>query len=224
MNLGTIKDKTGKTILRKHSVKKAVSMLAVCCVAVIAVTAAVSLATKPEETPVLENPSPTSVETKGNGVVSTKQHTPASSGATVKTTMILPVTEGNVLKGYASDSLVYSNTLKHWAAHTALDISAPAGTIVLSAADGTISSITEDDLMGLTVTVSHDSGLETVYSSLESVPDEITEGTKVLKGQAIGAVGTSASSESSDGAHLHFEVLQNGKSVNPQSYLNDFAK
>lgn len=241
MNLGTIKDKTGKTILRKHSVKKAVSMLAVCCVAVIAVTAAVSLATKPEETPVLENPSPTSVETKGNTVVSTKQptltpmptpeinvesenDTPASSGATVKTTMILPVTEGNVLKGYASDSLVYSNTLKHWAAHTALDISAPAGTIVLSAADGTISSITEDDLMGLTVTVSHDSGLETVYSSLESVPDEITEGTKVLKGQAIGAVGTSASSESSDGAHLHFEVLQNGKSINPQSYLNDFAK
>lgn len=241
MNLGTIKDKTNKTILRKHSTKKAVSLLAVCCVAVLAVTAAVSLNNKPEETPVLELPKLTetpAVEANKNTsetlptvtippyqTASPDQNdTPASSNATVASTMLLPVATGNVLKGYASDSLVFSNTLNHWSTHTALDISAPAGTLVLSAKDGTVSSVNEDDLMGLTITIAHENGLETIYSSLESVSDEIKEGASVLQGQAIGAVGNSASSESSDGAHLHFEVKKDGKNVNPQNYLSGFGK
>lgn len=241
MNLGTIKDKTNKTILRKRSVKKAASLLAVCCVAVIAVTAAVSLNNKPEETPVLELPKLTATPTpEANKNTSAalptvtvppyqtaspeNSDTPASSGATVASTMLLPVATGNVLKGYASDSLVFSNTLNHWSTHTALDISAPEGTLVLSAKDGTVSSVIEDDLMGLTVTVAHENGLETIYSSLESVPDEIKEGVSVLQGQAIGTVGNSASSEASDGAHLHFEVKKDGKNVNPQNYLSGFGK
>lgn len=236
MNLGSIKDKTNKTILKKRSAKKAVSLLAVCCVAVIGVTAAVSL-NKQEETPVLDLPKISSspdvphstANTKAtippySTVPPTESDAPASSGATVSSTMLLPVSTGNVLKGYASDSLVYSNTLNHWSTHTALDISAPEGTLVLSAKDGTVSTISEDELMGLTVTISHTDGLETIYSSLESVPDEIKEGVSVLQGQAIGAVGNSASSESSDGAHLHFEVKKDGKNVNPQNYLSGFGK
>ncbi len=240
MNLGTIKDKSGKAILKKRSVKKAAGLLAVCCVAVIAVTASVSLMGGEEPSPVLEVPKP--LETlkpnlKTSSVTQKPIETPipfgtpeptdapASSGATVvNTSMLLPVTNGNVLKGYSAESLVYSQTLGHWATHTALDISAPSGTLVLSALDGTVSNVTEDALMGLTVTIAHDSGIETVYSALESVNEDIKEGAKVLKGQAIGTVGNSATSESSDGAHLHFEVLKNGKSVNPQSYLNGFGK
>ncbi len=239
MNLGTIKDKTNKTILRKRSAKKAASLLAVCCVAVLAVTAAVSLNNKPEETPVLELPKLTATATAEAPAntdealatippystdAPTESDAPASSNATVASTMLLPIATGNVLKGYASDSLVYSNTLNHWSTHTALDISAPAGTLVLSAKDGTVLSVTEDELMGLTVTLAHENGLETVYSSLESVPDEIKEGVAVLQGQAIGAVGNSASSESSDGVHLHFEVKKDGKNVNPQNYLSGFGK
>ena len=239
MNLGSIKDKTNKTILRKRSAKKAASLLAVCCVAIIAVTAAVSLNNRPEETPVLElpkltaTPTPDASENNSPALPTIPPYqtaspetsdAPASSNATVASTMLLPVSTGNVLKGYAADSLVFSNTLNHWATHTALDISAPEGTLVLSAKDGTVSSVTEDDLMGLTVTVAHENGLETIYSSLESVPEEIKEGVSVLQGQAIGAVGISASSESSDGAHLHFEVKKDGKSVNPQNYLTGFGK
>ncbi len=241
MNLGTIKDKTGKTILRKRSVKKVASLVAVCCVAVIAVTAAISLTGKNEQTPVLEAPKTTeSNKANSNATVDKQSPTlppvptmsvpeptdaPASSGATVTTaSMLLPVTGGNVLKGYASDSLVYSQTLDHWCTHTALDIAAPSGTLVLSAQDGVISKVSEDALMGLTVTITHDSGLETVYSSLESVTENVKEGSSVLKGQAIGTVGNSASSESSDGAHLHFEVKKDGKNVNPQNYLNGLGK
>ncbi len=240
MNLGTIKDKTGKTILRKRSVKKVASLIAVCCVAVIAVTAMVSLTGKNEQTPVLEAPKTTeSNKVNSNATVDKQSPTlppvpttsapeptdaPASSGASVSASMLLPVTGGNVLKGYASDSLVYSQTLDHWCTHTALDIAAPSGTLVLSAQDGVISQVSEDALMGLTVTITHDSGLETVYSSLESVTEKVKEGSSVLKGQAIGTVGNSASSESSDGAHLHFEVKKDGKNVNPQNYLNGLGK
>ena len=242
MNLGTIKDKTGKGILRKHTVKKAVSLAALSCVAILAVTTAVSLAGKKEETPVLEQPKATATQqTEGNVItndnppVSTPQPTasalpestaaPASTNAEVTSeTLLLPISQGNVLKGYAEDSLLYSKTLNHWATHTALDISAPAGTLVLSAQDGTVTKVVEDQLMGLTVTIEHSSGLETVYASLESVAEEIKEGANVLQGQTIGAVGNSAASEATDGAHLHFEVIKDGKNVNPQSYLSGFTK
>ncbi len=240
MNLGSIKDKTGKTILKKKNVRKVFTAVSVACVAVIAVTGAIALTQNDEQPPVLEAPKNTSSQaSNGNAVISTKApdatpsptpkgddvkiDSPTSSGATV-TKMLMPVTGGSIIKGYASDTLVYSSTLDHWSTHTALDISAPEGTTVLSVLDGTVSSVIDDELMGLTVTVSHENGLETVYSALESIADGVEEGASLLRGQAIGALGNSASSESSDGAHLHFEVLKDGKSVNPQSYMNGSAK
>lgn len=242
MNLGTIKDKTGKSILRKKTVKNALVLASLCCVAVAAITMTATLGSKSNQTPVLEAPKSTEAEKTNsnawietnkpssspkatNGPTSENENTeqPASSGATViSQKMLMPVTDGNVLKGYAADSLVYSTTLDHWSTHTALDISAPEGAIVLSVLDGTVSSIANDELMGLTITVTHDNGLETVYSALESA--SVAEGDAILQGQAVGAVGNSASSESSDGAHLHFEVLKDGKSVNPQNYISGFGK
>lgn len=239
MNLGPIKDKTGNTMLRKKTVKKAFTVTAVFCVAAIAVTYAVSALTKPEDKLVLENPTNTQAAiSNGDASLTTKEPTvtlapdennetddaPASAGSSVTTTMLLPVNEASVLKGYASDSLLYSATLKHWATHTAIDFSCAEDTTVLSVLDGTVTSVEEDALMGLTVKISHDGGLETVYSCLKSVPEGIKEGAGVLKGQAIGAVGNSGVSEADDGAHLHFEVLKDGKSVNPQNYLSNFAK
>ena len=238
MNLGTIKDKSGRSILRKKTVKNALVLASLCCVAVVAVTSSIALSKKNEQSPVLEEPKKTDAQiSNGNAQIATDSPLPSatpelktetedslsvSSGATVSSKMLMPITEGSILKGYAADSLVYSATLDHWATHTALDISAPEGTIVLSALDGTVSEIVDDELMGLTVKVTHENGLETIYSGLESA--SVAEGDAILQGQAIGAVGNSASSESSDGAHLHFEVLKDGKSVNPQNYISGLGK
>lgn len=239
MNLGPIKDKTGSTTLRKKTVKKAFTITAVFCVAAIAVTYAVSFFTTPEEKLQLENPQNTQAAiSNGDASLTTKEPTftiapdestqtddsPASAESAVTATMLLPVSNANVLKGYASDSLLYSTTLKHWATHTAIDFACAEDTTVLSVLDGTVASVEEDALMGLTVKVSHDGGLETVYSCLKSVPEGIKEGSNILKGQAIGAVGNTGVSEADDGAHLHFEVLKDGKSVNPQNYLSNFTK
>ncbi len=236
MNLGPIKDKTGSTMLRKKTIKKAFTVTAVFCVAAIAITYAVSTLNKPNQDLVLENPTSTNVQNANNSIslitnppsVTTapdiSDDAQANAGSSVTTTMLLPVKEVSVLKGYASDSLLYSATLKHWATHTAIDFACTEDATVMAALDGTVASVEEDALMGLTVKVTHDNGLETVYSCLKSVPEGIKQGATVLKGQAIGAVGNSGVSEASDGAHLHFEVLKNGKSVNPQSYLSNFTK
>lgn len=236
MNLGPIKDKTGSTMLRKKTIKKAFTVTAVFCVAAIAITYAVSALNKPNQNLVLEKPTNTNVQNANNSInlitnppsvtdaPDVSDDAQANAGSNVTTIMLLPVKEANVLKGYASDSLLYSATLKHWATHTAIDFACTEDATVMAALDGTVASVEEDALMGLTVKVSHDNGLETVYSCLKSVPEGIKAGATVLKGQAIGAVGNSGVSEASDGAHLHFEVLKNGKSINPQSYLSNFTK
>lgn len=239
MNLGPIKDKTGSTTLRKKTVKKAFTVTAVFCVAAIAVAYAVSFFTTPNEQLQLEEPKNTnSVLSNGEASLNTKEPTftlapdaetdendvPTSAGSTVTATMLLPVQNASVSKGYAENSLVYSETLKHWATHTAIDFACTEDATVLAVLDGTVQSVEEDALMGLTVKINHDGGLQSVYSCLKSVPEGLKEGATVLKGQAIGAVGNTGVSEADDGAHLHFEVLKDGKSVNPQSYLSNFTK
>ena len=142
MNLGSIKDKSGKADLKKTTIKKICAAAAVCCVAVIAVTAAVSLTNKQpqEEIPVVVAPTPTDSAQTGTDVQvvpddnsadknntetgNDKTDTQTSNNVSVAQKMLLPVSSGNVLKGYAADMLVYSSTLKHWATHTALDIAA----------------------------------------------------------------------------------------------------
>ena len=89
---------------------------------------------------------------------------------------------------------------------------------VISASEaGTIKSIKNDPRYGLTVTIKHDSGFETVYSNLLSA-EFVSEGDSVKKGQTIGTVGSSAAFEITDEPHLHFEMKRDGETVNPSNY------
>lgn len=231
MNLGSIKDKTNK----KQTVRKICAAAAVGCVAIVAVATAIKLGGNGNTTaPVIEKPKTTQSTESGNNDISltspkataTPAPTDKAAGAETKVTssMLLPVAKCNVLKGYASDMLVYSGTLKHWSTHTGIDLAAEAGSEVFCALDGEVKKIEKDELMGNRITVEHSDGYETVYASLDSVKEGLAEGSKVLRGQSIGTVGTSAAGEVEDGAHLHFEVFLDGKSVNPQTYLGDLVK
>jgi murein DD-endopeptidase MepM/ murein hydrolase activator NlpD len=64
------------------------------------------------------------------------------------------------------------------------------------------------------VDVDHDNGLSTRYAHLSSVV--VKEGDVVLKGQKVGAVGSTGRST---GPHLHFEVRENGVPLNPARFL-----
>ena len=129
----------------------------------------------------------------------------------------MPV-EGEIMKEFADNKLVYSSTLDVWATHNGIDIAADKTTVVKAAADGTVSSIKNDPRYGLTVIIEHVNGYKTVYSNLLST-EFVVEGEKVGQGQSIGTVGNTAAFEISDEPHLHFELLKDNEQQDPELYL-----
>lgn len=126
--------------------------------------------------------------------------------------------DGEILKEYAKDNLIYSNTLQEWTTHLGIDIKADKTTVVKSAEAGKVKSIKNDPRYGLTIVIEHDNGYQTVYSNLLS-SEFVVEGEKVEKGQSIGTVGNTAAFEIADEAHLHFEILKDSIQVDPNIYL-----
>ena len=126
--------------------------------------------------------------------------------------------DGEIVKEFAKDNLLYSATLQEWTVHTGVDISAEKTTVVKAAETGTVKSIKNDPRYGLTIVIEHENGFETVYSNLLS-SEFVVEGEKVEKGQSIGTVGNTAAFEIADEPHLHFEVLKDSVQVDPSIYL-----
>lgn len=144
----------------------------------------------------------------------------SASEELVVTTMGQP-TVGNLSMDYADSTLVYSKTLDQWTTHYGIDIKANEGAAVKVVLDGVIKSIERDTDYGILITVDHGNGLETKYGCL-STDAMVTVGQEVKKGDAISGIGKGAGIELADGPHLHFEVIKDGKNVNPKNYLPKF--
>lgn len=129
----------------------------------------------------------------------------------------MPV-DGEVVKKYGKDKLIYSNTLKEWTTHLGIDIKADKTTIVKASSEGTVKSIKNDPRYGLTVVIEHENEFTTVYSNLLTA-EFVVAGENVKAGQTIGTVGNSATFEIVDDPHLHFEILKSGDSVDPEMYI-----
>ena len=132
-------------------------------------------------------------------------------------TFVNPV-DGEKIKDYSSDNLVYSVTLDEWTTHLGIDYKSEKPDIVKASADGKIKSIKNDPRYGLTVVIEHTNGFESVYSNLLTA-EFITVGEEVKQGQTIATVGNTARFEIADETHLHFEIKQNGENVDPNIYL-----
>ena len=128
---------------------------------------------------------------------------------------VAPVS-GEITKDFATDTLIYSNTLEEWTTHSGIDIKADKTTIVVASEAGTVESIKNDPRYGLTVTINHGEGFKTIYSNLLT-SEFVKENEVVEQGQTIGTVGDSASFEVADEAHLHFEMYKDGTLVNPNT-------
>ena len=126
--------------------------------------------------------------------------------------------EGDIVREYAKDNLIYSNTLDEWTTHTGIDIKAEKTTVVKSAEEGTVKSIKNDPRYGLTIVIEHENGFQSVYSNLLT-SEFVVEGEKVEKGQSIGTVGNTAVFEIADEPHLHFEILKDSLPVDPSIYI-----
>lgn len=131
--------------------------------------------------------------------------------------MISPVT-GDIIKPHSDTELTYSKTMEDWRLHKGIDISSPIGATVVASAKGTINECYTDTACGVTIIIDHENGLMTKYSNLASTA-MVEPGQSIEAGAAIGVVGDTAEFEVADEAHLHFEVIKDGLSVNPEDYI-----
>ncbi|MFM7858000.1 MAG: M23 family metallopeptidase, partial [Flammeovirgaceae bacterium] len=101
--------------------------------------------------------------------------------------------------------------------HDGVDIVAPLGANVLASGDGIVTLISQSELLaglGHYIEIDHGDGILTRYAHLSEI--KVRYGQRVAKGQPIGAIGSSGGSIA---PHLHYEVIKNGKNVNPVKYI-----
>jgi murein DD-endopeptidase MepM/ murein hydrolase activator NlpD len=108
---------------------------------------------------------------------------------------------------------IYKVRKMHWG----IDFSAPRGTPIYSTGDGTVLSIKTSNKAygyGNLVKIDHGYGYVTIYAHMQSF--NVKKGQKIKRGEVIGYVGNSGGSTA---PHCHYEVLKDGKKVNPVKYF-----
>ena len=96
--------------------------------------------------------------------------------------------------------------------HNGVDLAAPTGTPVKSAAAGRVTFIGWKHGYGKVIQIRHDSKNETLYAHLSGFKSNLKRGSTVDKGTTIGFVGMTGAAT---GPHLHYEFKVHGKPLNP---------
>lgn len=100
------------------------------------------------------------------------------------------------------------------ARHAGIDYSAPHGTSILASAGGRVRRAGPYGAYGRTIEIDHGDGIVTRYGHVSRILVRV--GDVLLPGQPIATVGSTGRST---GAHLHFEILRDGRQVHPELYL-----
>lgn len=173
-----------------------------------------------------DNSSKNKTEEEKKQIIKEEQKIKTSSSEEQKSTvaiqnqslsMIVPL-NGIVTTEFARDRLIYSKTLEQWTTHNGIDISAKKGSVIRATLDGVVKSVKREYNLGIVITIDHGNGLVTKFACV-STDEMVKEGQKVKKGDPISGVGEGVGFEVAQGPHLHFEVLKDGKYVDPQQYL-----
>ena len=100
------------------------------------------------------------------------------------------------------------------AVHPYVDVTAPAGSVVMSVLDGTVVFAGWNDESGYTICIQHQDDIISVYKHNQKLLRK--SGDRVTAGSSIALVGSSATA----GDHLHFELWYKGEAVNPAEYIS----
>ncbi len=129
---------------------------------------------------------------------------------------LMPV-KGEICKGFSGDTLYYDGVMGDFRTHDGIDILAPADTNVVASADGVIEEVYVDT-KGKAVIVNHNNGYRTKYVNLDDI-ENLQVGMELKAGDFIAHVGTYSYGENTTEPHLHFEILLDGKCINPEEYI-----
>lgn len=150
----------------------------------------------------------TSTKTTSSTTSSSSKSTTTKVASLNGVTLTVTPVSGTITSRFGSRESIRSS------GHTGLDIAAPKGTKIKAAASGTVIFAGYSGGYGNVVKISHGSGIKTYYAHCSKL--YVKEGQKVSAGDVIATVGSTGNST---GNHLHFEVVKNGTSLNPQNYL-----
>ena len=128
-----------------------------------------------------------------------------------KTLMKTPVDGARISSGFG---MRRHPVLGYNKMHKGVDFSAPTGTPIYAAGDGTVEYAGRNGGYGNYIRLRHNSKLKTAYAHLHKFKRGLKSGMRVEQGEVIGYVGTTGRST---GPHLHYEVLMAGRQVNPRS-------
>ncbi len=186
---------------------------AVALIAILAVAIAVSNNGKVEQ-PSVNNPPPVEQPKEDEPVIEVpKEDEPV---VVVPEGMTLPLDSVAVSNDFG---FYHNQTLNSYYEHKGVDFSAAAGTEVKAVDEGTVERIYKDDLLsGTEIVIDHGDGVKSVYRFV-SEKEGLKVGDKVSRGQVIATVAEATGDEYKEGAHLHFEILENGKQVDPTLHL-----
>lgn len=104
--------------------------------------------------------------------------------------------------------------------HKGVDFAAPRGTPIYAAGDGKITSLGRNGGYGKYIRIRHNGSYSTAYAHLHKYAKGLKSGSRVKQGQVIGYVGSTGRST---GPHLHYEILKEGRQINPLSVKQDVA-
>ncbi len=96
--------------------------------------------------------------------------------------------------------------------HTGVDWSTPYGTPIFASGNGVVERVGWEGGYGKYVRLKHNNGYETAYGHMSAYAKGMEPGKRVRQGQVIGFVGSTGMST---GAHVHYEILVNGRFVDP---------
>lgn len=132
---------------------------------------------------------------------------------------IIPIARGTerLVSGFGMRIHPIYKTLRM---HEGVDFTAPTGTPIYATGNGVIkSAVRSSHGYGIMVEIDHGYGYQTRYAHMSAL--KVKKGQRIVRGEIIGLVGNTGTSTA---PHLHYEVLRNGRRVNPVSYFyNDLS-
>ena len=180
---------------------------------------AVLLPNKRVEEPTVEVPQNSVQDTLGEENQQTNVDKDSATNEPVVNTpvgMMMPLATVSSVNDYG---FYHNKTLNNYYEHKGVDFSAEVGAEVLAVQDGVIESIYRDDILtGTEITIDHGDGVKTVYRFV-TANEDLVVGAEVKRGDCIATVAEATGEEYKDGAHLHFEVKKEGKTIDPAEYL-----
>lgn len=113
-----------------------------------------------------------------------------------------------------------NETIEQYRVHQGIDFEGSVGDSVFAVLDGTVTQVVTDSKIGENyVTISHADGVTSTYKYIEA-KEGLKAGDSVKRGDVIGTIATASGYEMKQKDHLHFEMSVNGKSADPETYLD----